>query len=560
MINIGSRRECFWDTYLIDTEKSTAEIRLNKPVSREIVMEYPEDWGCNVSYINLFHDNGIYRMYYMGWNKDRYLQAEPGSPDKSMRVCYAESKDGLRWIKPELGIVEWAGSKKNNILFSADWLDNFYVFRDDNPYADPKERYKAVVQRRRELIAFVSPDGIHFTESHVITNKGSFDSLNTVLWDAKAQKYRGYFRSFHNIPVEGGDFLDLIRNEMCEAPFREKVKEHGLEDLYAAVRRGEPLPEMITRMEAVEKINEALRELVPEVDIENWYVKVLPGIEAEKVYTPEGYLRRGPLVNMGIRDIRYIESEDFRHWSEPIRLDYGDKADFPMYTNNVSIYERAPHMFIGFPTRYTERQEWTKAYDVLCGQQARKYRMEKWEKREGLAITDCLFMCSRDGVHFTRYDEAFLKNGPENGYNWVYGDCYPAHGLVVTDSDMEGADREINLFCKENFGNRDRMRRYVLRQDGFCSLHAGEKEKVLVTKPFVFEGSNLIANMATSAYGYMYFSLEDTQGNRIQSCEMFGDSIDKTVGFEGDLSAFSGKEVVMTVRMRDADLYAMKFE
>ena len=35
--------------------------------------------------------------------------------------------------------------------------------------------------------------------------------------------------------------------------------------------------------------------------------------------------------------------------------------------------------------------------------------------------------------------------------------------------------------------------------------------------------------------------------------------LDKPIGFEEDLSTFSGKEVTMTVRMRDADLYSVQF-
>ena len=53
--------------------------------------------------------------------------------------------------------------------------------------------------------------------------------------------------------------------------------------------------------------------------------------------------------------------------------------------------------------------------------------------------------------------------------------------------------------------------------------------------------------------------LFDKEGNLASSCEMFGNSTDKLIGFEKDLSAFAGKEVVMTVRMCDADLYAIRF-
>jgi hypothetical protein len=33
-------------------------------------------------------------------------------------LCYAQSKDGLTWKKPALGLVDYQGSKQNNILFA----------------------------------------------------------------------------------------------------------------------------------------------------------------------------------------------------------------------------------------------------------------------------------------------------------------------------------------------------------------------------------------------------------------------------------------------------------
>src|SRR5262249_53109552 len=32
------------------------------------------------------------------------------------RICYATSKDGATWVKPNLGLVEFNGSKENNIV------------------------------------------------------------------------------------------------------------------------------------------------------------------------------------------------------------------------------------------------------------------------------------------------------------------------------------------------------------------------------------------------------------------------------------------------------------
>ena len=63
MLNIGNRRECFFDSYLIDEEKTTAERRIHAPQRRETVLVHDAPWegnGCN--YYNMFYDNGIWRM------------------------------------------------------------------------------------------------------------------------------------------------------------------------------------------------------------------------------------------------------------------------------------------------------------------------------------------------------------------------------------------------------------------------------------------------------------------------------------------------------------------
>ncbi len=62
-------------------------------------------------------------------------------------LCYAESADGFNWTKPKLGLVEYDGSRANNILLSPYMPDGRprgmfgpNVFID--PHGDPAERYK----------------------------------------------------------------------------------------------------------------------------------------------------------------------------------------------------------------------------------------------------------------------------------------------------------------------------------------------------------------------------------------------------------------------------------
>ena len=38
-------------------------------------------------------------------------------PEREMGICYATSKDGIHWEKPDLGLVEYNGSQRNNIVW-----------------------------------------------------------------------------------------------------------------------------------------------------------------------------------------------------------------------------------------------------------------------------------------------------------------------------------------------------------------------------------------------------------------------------------------------------------
>ncbi len=486
MFHIGTRRECFFDDFLIDKERSTTSTLLHKPQIKDVTMVCDEPWeGDGCDFFNFFYDDGIYRMYYLGWEVPK-----KESDTLSIRVCYAESKDGLTYEKPRLGICDFCGSKENNIILDQATMefDNFYVFKDENPACKKGEKYKAIALdiSKKALVAFYSDDGIHFEKGDIITEKGAFDSLNVAFWDKDAALYRCYIRGFH----EPGD----------------------------------------------------LKHAHP---------------DDERPLYVDGVIR-----NEKIRDIRYMESKDFKNWTRPMHLDFGDKPDVPLYTNVVSKYPRAPHVLVGFPTRYIERKEWTPCFDALCGAQARMSRFQR-NKRMGLTVTDCVFMTSRDGVHFARYDESFIRPGAEHETNWVYGSGYPTVGFVETPSHVNpDCDKELSMFCFEGHmsGTPTKVRRYALRLDGFRSVHAGETEETLVTKPFVFEGSRLFANISTSAWGYMHFELQATDGRSISSFEMFGDSVDKPICFHEDISSLAGAEVVLRVRMRDADLYSIKFE
>lgn len=266
--------------------------------------------------------------------------------------------------------------------------------------------------------------------------------------------------------------------------------------------------------------------------------------------------------NDAIRDVRVIYSKDFKNWSEQKQIKFDDGYDYPLYTNNIMPYERAKDVFVGFPTRYCERKEWTENTSQLASSAVKKKTIEETEARGGLALTDCIFMCSHDCESWHRYNEAFMTPGYENEHNWVYGDCYPAYGFV--DSGKE------NYYMYTNDWHRSRgypkpFHRYEIRKDGFACMMADGEEKILVTKPLTFDGKELHINFSTSAFGSIYVDVLDENCNIIsegESVEVYGDTVDRRVVFAdgNDFSGFIGKRVRLRFRMRDAKLYSLKFE
>ncbi|MBT3268565.1 hypothetical protein HN371_15525 [Candidatus Poribacteria bacterium] len=210
MRELGSRRELFVDDWLID-RMDGVELRLGAPTPREVAIVFDAPWEGNVSaYVTVFRDVDLFRMYYRGANYDVATE----TTTHAEVVCYAESDDGVTWRKPELGLVEFDGSRANNIVWDGIGAHNFAPFRDANPAASAEARYKAVASGEGGLYAFRSPDGLRWElmqEAPIIT-EGAFDSQNLAFWDSERGRYVDFHRGFRDgvrdiMTTTSSDFL-----------------------------------------------------------------------------------------------------------------------------------------------------------------------------------------------------------------------------------------------------------------------------------------------------------------------------------------------------------------
>ncbi|MBM3736278.1 MAG: hypothetical protein FJW39_10880 [Acidobacteria bacterium] len=469
-VAVGTRLELFADSQLIERTSGGARRQLQQPVPREVSLTMDKPWEGNaVNYITVFKDGGVYRMYYRGAD---VVYSTEGYKDSHREVtCYAESKDGVSWTRPNLGLFEFNGSKQNNIVWDGTGRHNFTPFRDANPAAEANARYKAIgygdTPAGKGLYVFRSPDAIHWSQ---ITGKpvitlGKFDSQNLAFWDT----VRGEYREYHRDARDG-------------------------------------------------------------------------------------------------RDIRTGVSKDFVNWTEPVFLDYAPGRVSELYTNQVIPYYRAPHLFLGFPTRYIDRG-WTKAAEYLPRLEYRRVRGAK-SRREGTAVTDGMFMSSRDARAFEVWPESFLRPGLRKSDTWFYGDMYQNWGLVETASHLADAPPEISMYVTESTMQERTayIRRYTIRVDGFVSVNAPLGGGELLTKPIVFEGRRLALNYSTSAAGSVRVEIQDANGRPIpgftlaENAELYGDALDQVVEWKSpDVSSLAGKPIRLRFELRDADLYSYRF-
>lgn len=207
---------------------------LEPPFSREgPVLSPDQPWESRISgdsNISVIEHDGQYKLWYgvpfgrpdpktVARLKKEIAGPEFKNLDEKMRddyvtrsnrmLCYAVSDDGVNWTKPDLGLVEHNGSKKNNIVMIARL--GATVFLD--PQAPSSERFKMILgdgPRRphvnledpttpplpcyQAVYGAVSPDGIRWKRSSKPIMPWYTDTTNAAYWDDETRKYVAFVR------------------------------------------------------------------------------------------------------------------------------------------------------------------------------------------------------------------------------------------------------------------------------------------------------------------------------------------------------------------------------
>lgn len=187
---IGSRRELFVDHYLIEKMNNT-RLKLHHPRQEEMSLLFNKPWeGEYTDYPTVVKDGDTYRMWYRAHSV----------ADGVRGTCYAESKDGIHWTRPNLRMFEVAGTLNNNVCMPPPPAEATCMafFIDTKSGVPAAERYKGIGRIQGGLIPYCSADGVHWrrmADKPVIT-KGAFDSHNLAFYSESEHCYVCYFRWF----------------------------------------------------------------------------------------------------------------------------------------------------------------------------------------------------------------------------------------------------------------------------------------------------------------------------------------------------------------------------
>ncbi|HSW44098.1 MAG TPA: hypothetical protein VLM89_00835 [Phycisphaerae bacterium] len=504
--DVGNRRQLFIDNRFI-ADAFNVELFVHRPVKTgEMTINVDKPWevGGIGPYSSVLQEGDTYHMWYhamtsVQWHIDKFAGA----------ICYARSKNGITWEKPNLGVVEFDGGKDNNIVLGQGaggvriGQDGGMVFIDPNAPAD--EKYRMFIAHKESgngLHIFSSPDGIRWKLTHksVLTFRPEtrghhLDSQNVLFWDDSIGKYVFYGRL--NLGVgntqaraAGSQGRSIARGEASDLKSFPVVQDMPIVlypdrfDLW----HGQTAVVDYYMSAAVKYPWAADAYFMFPTAYYHYIGGVLPEFP-DKVPT-----------NAGPLDTQFAASRDGIIWNR---------------------YDRQPFVPLGMKTEF----DWANTRTI-----------------HGL-------VSSVDGRNLYMY---------YRGGDWLHGWDRNEENKALLSGAGLGADRNIAV-----------LSRVVLRMDGFVSARGAYTGGSFLTPKLKFSGSKLVLNIDTSAAGVAKVEILDENGLWIEDfsqdkCDLIhtANDVNRVVSWNGnsDLSRLAGKTVRLRFFLTNCDLYAFQFK
>ncbi|MHC4477570.1 MAG: LamG domain-containing protein [Planctomycetota bacterium] len=181
-VQLGSRKHLFIDEVMVD-KKQNVQLKINPPVNPQGVdLRFDDGWVID-------HNGKVYLFAPDGY----------GSSEGITRLYVSE--DGVKFDVPELGVIEYKGSKANNIIFYHSPMYGCF-FKDTNPNILKEEKFKLTAwSSNRGIYFYSSPDMIHWRRNETIMLPLVSGGNAETFWDSQRGQYVSLLKrdgSFHN--------------------------------------------------------------------------------------------------------------------------------------------------------------------------------------------------------------------------------------------------------------------------------------------------------------------------------------------------------------------------
>ncbi|MBC8356381.1 MAG: hypothetical protein H8E66_30755 [Planctomycetes bacterium] len=509
-LDIGSQRQLFLDDFIVERIDGLTRT-MHQPVKRGPVLKAEEPWEG--VYIGVFSppmwipDEGIFKQVY----ECRYDKR--GQPH---RYALATSKDGVHWEKPKLGLVDFEGSKENNLFPTPDNRRLVHVvFDPDDP--DPKRRYKGLLTIPRGRVPVVSSDCLHWRKL-----------------DAQ-------------LPSADAGTMAFDRDKRL---------------FMAMLKRSNP--NTVGRSYDVSFSN----------DFINWSKpRFMFGMDKDRDQKMAIDAIRRRLANPALAKPLFIDPDPAIGWRRPEGTRHIPTWQAECYNFGVIPYEG---LYLGLITVYyptgQRLPERSNADGFNLIQLAMSRDLKEWKRlghrqpflepsplTKGLVGNyDRLQLAAYNGIIQHEDDVRFYYGGlkrrvPQHS-RWPDGS--PRDRATLSDSERgDWLEDTHSAMCLA-----------VWRQDGFVSLNAGKEVGELLTKLFIASGTRLMLNVDVRNGGYAKAELLDAdnqplEGFRLRDCiAVETGGIRQVISWKptADISRLAGKQLRLRFVMKDADLYSFQ--
>jgi len=484
-------RLLFFDTCCVESLQSTT-LTLNPPQKRGPCLRIEKDWELGLARgSSIVYWDGQWRLYYL-------LKTD----DERRRVmAMATSHDGIAWDRPNLGGVEFRGSKNNNLVdIEGARPDETCVFVD--PTGPDEHRFKLICHWPYEgTWLMTSSDGLSFRRAGGHLLEFATDNHQSVFFDPTIGKYRLYLRGgLKSRTITGWKGSRAVIYAETDDLFRPLEYDKDAPEPH---ERGmiRPGPDG-TMIQPLQGINRELPAVLmmdeldpPEADL--YQAAAVHYSNDAYVAFPTLYyhypgIDSGGFLNDGVLDIQFAASRDGYLWRRDHRGSYVrlDLPDGPA----------------------------TKQMHMLLGMVPHEHTLSQYHT----------------GARRT-------------------------HGEGRTADNIKGIG-----FHEPKIGDPIALR-LEQRIDGFVSADSAYTGGSLVTRPFQLASRELRVNIDTSASGVAYAALLDEAGREIPGCRLEesdriqGNDTRYVLSWRGnaDLSAIAGRQVRLLLKSRSTKLFAV---